>query len=410
MIVACVLILQTVHTEQVHSQGIHNIYEWTFEPETNGTLYVKIKITLSTLYSDWSFSSSVNSPSENMKAWEAETGAPLNIKEEVKGDRIHYTIELPGTKGKGFEFYVEYDGLNRVREEFDEVYYFYAGWESPYSTTHSATVTLPKKHELVLTNFIDPVNVSSRADRVYVEFLEEVPEDGAFELGVLFSQKGVQLLNKADSNFRLGQYSDAKRAYQDAINFYSQFSKLYGKDITSFLADLKDKVAECEDKFEEERVERNAQLAEEKYGEAVTAFDAGDYAKAQQLYQQAQNMYLSSGNSEKADECQNYIDQCKQFVGTDQLKSEAESLLNEGISLFGQQQYAEAKTKFEEALAKYTELEDEEKVEECQEWITSCEQEKPAEGEDGGGTCMGTSLVFIALLGAALAHAFRCRR
>ncbi len=309
-------------------------------------------------------------------------------------------------KGKGFQFYVEYDRLNAVTEQLDDVFYFYYGWGSPYLTTHTATAILPKKHELLYTNYNQPVNVTSQMDRLYVEFEEEVPEDGSFRVGVMFSQKGVQLLKKAESNFRLGQYNDAKSAYEDSIEFYSQFEELYGKDINSFLADLRDKVRDCEVKREEERVESSEQLGDEKYEEAVAAYNSGDYAGARQLFQQAQNAYLSAGNSEKADECQTYIETCDQSLEQGQQKTDADALFDEGIDLFDQQQYEDAKAKFEEALAAYTDLGDEEKVQECKDWISSCEEQMGGE-EDGGGTCMGSGLIVLAFLGAALTKELR---
>lgn len=404
-VVACVLLLHTIHVVQTHSQ-IHNFYEWTYEPNVNGTLHVKLKVTLSATSGSFGFSASESSPIENMKAWEADTQNPINISVEKKGDRIHYTVELPGMKGKGFQFYVEYDRLNAVTEQLDDVFYFYYGWGSPYLTTHTATAILPKKHELLYTNYNQPVNVTSQMDRLYVEFEEEVPEDGSFRVGVMFSQKGVQLLKKAESNFRLGQYNDAKSAYEDSIEFYSQFEELYGKDINSFLADLRDKVRDCEVKREEERVESSEQLGDEKYEEAVAAYNSGDYAGARQLFQQAQNAYLSAGNSEKADECQTYIETCDQSLEQGQQKTDADALFDEGIDLFDQQQYEDAKAKFEEALAAYTDLGDEEKVQECKDWISSCEEQMGGE-EDGGGTCMGSGLIVLAFLGAALTKELR---
>ena len=116
LIVACVLILQTVHTEQAHSQRIHDFYDWTFEPNTDGTLHIKTKVTFGSAARAFGMSTSVLSPIRNMKAWEAETGDPVKITEETKGDRIIYTFDIPGWQGKGYEFYFEFDHLFLVRE------------------------------------------------------------------------------------------------------------------------------------------------------------------------------------------------------------------------------------------------------------------------------------------------------
>lgn len=90
-----------------------------------------------------------------------------------------------------------------------------------------------------------------------------------------------------------------------------------------------------------------------------------------------------------------------------QLKNEAEALLGEGIACFEQQQYDLAKIKFEKALMLFTELGDEEKIEECKEWITSCEEKEKEER----GFCMGSVLIIIILLGGRILHnAFKPHR
>jgi tetratricopeptide (TPR) repeat protein len=245
---------------------------------------------------------------------------------------------------------------------------------------------------------------------VTIVFTEEVPEDGTFDFSLMFSLKGVQLLKQADSNFHLGKYKEAKEAYKDAIRFYSQFSKLYNRDKASFIAELTDYVSQCEAFLEEERIEYNTQIAEEKHQEGVTAFNNKEYAEAEQLFKQAQNMYKSVGNSEKADECQEYIDKSTTFAEQEQIRSEAEALFSEGETYFGQQLYEDAKAKFEEAFAKYTELGDEEKINECNEWILSCEKKLTISVEENGGTCAGTSIIFVILLSSGLANRVRFRR
>jgi tetratricopeptide (TPR) repeat protein len=406
--------LQAVHIEQTESQKIHDFYDWELRPETDSTLNIKVKVTLGSARPWFGISAPIFAPIFDMKAWEADSGEKIKVSEKKEGDRMIYTVEIPGWQGKGYEFYWEFNLLFSVWENPDDVYSFEWSWRSEESeTTHTATVILPKKHEFLFSDYIEPTEVSSSMGKVSVAFSEEREPDEPFEIGVTFSKKGVQLLEKAESNFRLGRYSEAKEFYQDAIDFYSQFDELYDKDPRSFLADLRSKVSECDVKAEEEADLQSQQEAEEKLNEARALFDAGDYAKAQPIFQQAQNMYLSAGNSEKADECQSYIDQCKQFAAKTEAGIEADSLFDEGVSLFEQQQYPEAKTKFEEALAKYKELQDEDKIKECEEWIASCEEqaqpEEGKEGEDGGGPCIGSSLIVITLLGAALTRAFRYR-
>ena len=399
-IVVCLLSLHAVYMEEVSSE-VHDDYEWTMEPRVDGSVHVVVKVTLGSRRSSFSFSFWKSHPIENIKVWEAENGAPFNITEADEGDKTRYTFEFEGFKKKGFQFVVEYDWLGRIEETYYGAYDFNFGWTSPSETTHTATVILPKNHELLYTKYLEPQEVSSSLNQVTIVFTEEVPEDGTFDFSLMFSLKGVQLLKQADSNFHLGKYKEAKEAYKDAIRFYSQFSKLYNRDKVVFIAELEGFVKECEAFLEEERIKQETQEAENKYEEAMTAFNNEEYEKAEQLFKEAQTLYESVNSAEKADECQEYIDQCVQVAEQQMIRSEADTLFSEGETNFEQQLYEDAKAKFEEALAKYTELGDEEKINECNEWISSCENEL------SGGFCMGSSLVFVVLLGAVLAYAVK---
>ncbi|MBU7029260.1 MAG: tetratricopeptide repeat protein [Theionarchaea archaeon] len=389
-VVVCVLVLHIGHSEQAYSKTYTDC-EWTLEPKTDGSVHVEAEITIGSTSSSYEFSFPKTAPADYMDAWDAETKKRIEVTEKRKGDRIHYTIKFQGTKKAGFRFIVEFEQLKAV-EEKDEIYYFAFGWECHSDTSHTATVILPRNHELLHTEYIDPEKVSSRSNRVYATFAEDVLEEESFRLVVVFSEKGVQLCKEAENSFNLGLYKEAKKAYQEAAGFYLQLSLLYGWDMTSFIEDLLGYSKECDNN-----------LAEEKYEEAVAAFTNGDYTAAQVSFIEAQNMFLSAGNSEKEDECQDFIDQCTQLLEQEKIRSEAEELFNEGITLFEQQQYEEAKTKFEEALAKYTELQDEEKIQECQDWISSYEKELK-------GFCIGSVLIFTTLLGAFLVRALKsCR-
>lgn len=142
------------------------------------------------------------------------------------------------------------------------------------------------------------------------------------------------------------------------------------------------------------------ELAEEKFEEAVAAFNSRDYELAEQLFSQAQDTYRALNNFTKVSECQGYIDRCNQYLEEEQLKADrAEALFDEGVSYFEQEQYDLARIKFEEALTLFVELGDEEKIGECEEWIISCEQELEKEN---GGFCMGSSLIIIIILGGSL--------
>jgi hypothetical protein len=54
--------------------------------------------------------------------------------------------------------------------------------------------------------------------------------------------------------------------------------------------------------------------------------------------------------------------------------------------------YEEAETAFNQALEKFQEVGDEGKVQECQQWIESCESQKGEEKPESTGFCLGHSL------------------
>ena len=415
-IVACVLLLQAVYIGPVYSQG--DACDWTLEPKTDGSVHVKVLFTLGYGYATLPFTAPAFQPIQNMKAWEAATGKSLNVKETDKGTRTEYEVEIPGRQGGGYQVYVEYDQLLTVFKMPDQAYHYYFGWRSWMRTVHTATVILPKNHELLFTEESDPVDVTTTMGKSSVIFEQDTPEDEVFGFEVAFSDEGVNLLKAAENSFRMKKYAEAQEKYEEAIEFYSEFETLYGKNKNTFINDLKRKVAECETGAQEDLAEQEKADAENKYAEAMAAFNNKEYSNAEKLFKEAQTMYTSLGDSEKADECQEYIDKSTTFAEQEQTRSEAEALFSEGESYFGQQLYEDAKAKFEEALAKYTELGDEEKINECNERISSCEQALTGEGEedveegDGGedgGSCVGTSLIVMILLGAALVSMMRYR-
>lgn len=307
-------------------------------------------------------------------------------------------LEFQGTKGKGFQFVIEQERSDEVEKKPDNAFYLYWGWTSSLATLHTASVVLPKKYELLYSNYIQPVEVTSKLEKLTLTFNQELPKEETFRIGVMFSKTGVTLLNRAGSAFRLSQWSEAKKAYNEAVSFYDQFLELYKKNKTEFILDLKAKIRECDAKLEEERIERNKQIAEEKYAEGLSAFESKGYETAKQLFTQAQNMYKSAGNIDKGVECQDYIDRCTSFIEHAALRTGADTLFNDGLSYMEQNQYEQAKTAFEQALVTYEELGDEIKAEECRQQIIICEDAMSG-GDQNGGSCAGTILLVLMVIG-----------
>jgi tetratricopeptide (TPR) repeat protein len=405
-ILILLLVLQFVQIGYLQSKT-YTIYEWEIEPNLDGSAHIEITITLGYWSSEISHTYSNSRPVviESIRAWETASGAAIKVETADQGDSLKIVFKFGEKKEPGYQFTVEYDRLKKVEEKYEEVFYFDMAFGGEIQ--HSATITLPVGHELLYATYLDPIEVSADANHVLVKFRKPDPEEEWFRCGVMFSKKGIQLLNNAENRFNRGQYEEAEDAYEVAIEFYSQFSELYGRDKDEFLAELEEKVTECKNLAEKERIERNTQIAEEKFEEALAAFNNEDYRSATVLFKEAQSKYNSVSDSEKASECQNYIDKCTEYLEKIQSRANAETLLDEGIAHFRQGQYEEAKTKFQEALTIFTELNDEEKIQDCKEWIASCEEAmKPPEEE--GGFCLGTILL-VTLIGIGLIVSRRSR-
>ncbi|MGD2250405.1 MAG: tetratricopeptide repeat protein [Candidatus Methanofastidiosia archaeon] len=396
-IAACMLFL-SLYGEQVMSQ-IQNEYEWTIEPHTDGSAHIKMRGKLGIWSDSWAFTAK-ESNIKNLKAYEAETKTPIQVKKTKVKDRTKYTFEFRTGQQGGFEFIVEYDELERV-SEYKNAYYIYLGWTFCQNTLCKASFILPKGHELISTKYSQPSDVSEQGGQVTVVAEQEVKENKSFEIGVTFSDKGVKSLNEAENNYRMKDYENAKKAYQDAYDFYSQFEELYNRDIDEFLDDIKGFIQECSSMIEEERIETTTAEADQKFQEALESYNNGEYEEALKTFKEALKLYYQTDNSEKADQCQDYINECGAYLEEEEAKEEAEQLFAQGMEYYNNQQYTEAKTAFEQALEKYKEAGDEQKVKECEEWIKSCEEPEEPE-EEKNGTCLGSFIVFLLLACAVL--------
>jgi tetratricopeptide (TPR) repeat protein len=350
------------------------IHEWILEPQVDGSVEVRGETILGGSDRSYTFSFSEDCPVRNFRAWEAGTEEPIQVIQSEEEDEIQYKCVFDTTKKKGFNFVVEFTQLNKVKEK-NGAYSLYWGRTHTHRASCKATVTLPKNHELLTTKYLDPKETFSSHDRCSIVFRQDVVEDETFRFEVAFSSKGLELVEDGESKFSSGQYQDAFSAYQEAVDFYSGFTTLYGKDTDEFLAELQNRMTECWEK-----------AAEQKFEEALIAFNAGDYELAETLFKEIHYGYalmgLSIDDTSRADECQKYISICADLL---EKQGQAESLMSEGITFVDQEQYSVAREKLEEALALYIELQDEEKIEECRqkiaeslmsEGITSVSQEQ----------------------------------
>jgi tetratricopeptide (TPR) repeat protein len=395
--VICMLCIFSGQLGQAESP-VHTGYEWTFKPFTDGNLHIEVMVTLGIRSSEWAFTVSKSAPVQNVTAYEAKSKKPIKVVEADEGDRTEYRLNFQESKKKGFQFVIEYDEAGSVEVKHSTAYYFYHGWSSCSETTHTATVILPKNHELILTNYVEPKETFMDHGQVAFTVTQDIPAEEAFRIGVMFSAEGKRLLELAQRNFRLKDYKEARDSYQKAYDFYSKFSNLYGRDKNAFLAEIKGHINECDGIFRQGTMGE----AEDRYGQAMQAFDSKEYEEALNLFASARKLYLTIEETEKADECQEYMAKCTDYQKKEELTAEAEQLLQEGIDHYEQGLYEEAETAFSQALEKFQEVGDEEKVQECQQWIESCESKKGEEKTESTGFCLGSFLIVLLQVSAIL--------
>jgi tetratricopeptide (TPR) repeat protein len=357
--VVCILVFSVLPTHEMCSAYIGpHVTEFHLQPKVDGSVHIKIDNTMGYSWSSYAFSFFKSTPLKNTKAWDAETGAPLEIIATEEESEMEYRIDFGTWKERGFQFFFEFDILNKVKED-DEVYELYFGRIPHQKILYKATVILPEKHELLSIELLTPRRTSTRRNQVYIMFEEEVDAEETFEFKVYFSKKGLELIDKGENMYNQGEYNEALSAYKGAIDVYSRFTTLHGRDTNEFLKELQNRMVECWEK-----------VADEKVGKAMAAFDRKEYALALELFKEVHFGYalyaLFIEDFTKADECQEWINKCSALV---EKQEKAESFLSEGITHFEQEEYEVARDKIKEALVLYTELQDEEKIRECNQKI-----------------------------------------
>lgn len=357
--VVCIIVISGLPTHTTCSANTNGyITEYHLEPKVDGSVHVKIAQTIGKSGYSYSFDFFKSTPVKNTKAWDAETGSPLEIIVTDEKSEMGYKVDFGTWKGKGFQFFFEFDLLNKVKED-DGVYELYWGRVPSQKASCRATVILPEKHELLSTDLLAPKRTSTRRNQIYIIFEEEVDAEETFGFKVYFSRKGLELIDKGENMYNQGEYNEALSAYKEAVDIYSRFATLHGRDTNEFLKELQNRMVECWEK-----------VADEKVGKAMAAFNRKEYALALELFKEVHYGYalyaLFIEDFTKADECQQWINKCSALV---EKQEKAESFLSEGITYFEQEEYKVARDKIKEALVLYTELEDEEKIRECNQEI-----------------------------------------
>lgn len=400
-------------------------YQWTFEIRT-GYMYGEVRvhvedIDISTDYWELNFDRKWEGKIRSMKAYETKTKKELGI-DVRKGREIlqHFFIFEKRNAGETVDFTVEFYVEDAVVQIMEDVDYFEWSWATAENfMRHPIEVVLPSKTEALLISDAVPQKFEKGT---HIHFEEKSSGFGVkIKVGVAFSGFGKSRLEEAEKAFNAEDFEEALSYYEDVIAFYEGLGVLHGKGQEQFLSQLeadfdvvitptylpfsskadydqvlkqlREKRTLCEEKIEAAKEEAKESEANAYFSKAQELFNNGDYKEAQETFEKAKDAYISVGNDEKASECQDYIEQCINFAKEEVTKAEA--IYNEGVTLFEQGEYEAAKARFEEALALYTELGDEEKIAECNQWITSCEEALEPPVSD---SCLGTAILALMVI------------
>ena len=407
-----------------------SFYEWRFEINSAGTVHVELEVHLIDIdisLSSWelSFESKWEEKITDIKAYESMTHEEIEIQTKIGRETIQYFFMFDKkSAGENVDFTVEFtieDALIRIVEDIDYFEWAWSTWEN--FMRHSIDITLPSGSEALIVSNAVPAEFTEKKGTI-IHFEEKsIDISKRLRLGVAFSGVGKSYLEKAEYAFNSSTFEEALSNYESAAAFYESLGVFYGKtkdqflnqlaedfdvsltptylrfssksEYDQFMRQLREKKILCEEKITEAKETE----ADALYSEAQRLFDGGDYETAQETFKKAQNMYTMIGDDEKARECQDYIDQCASLLEEEKLRKEAEEIFNKGVMYFEQQQYDIAKTTFQLALLAFTELGDEEKIEECNKWIASCE-EALAPPEEG--SCLGTAVVTLMVVAGVL--------
>jgi tetratricopeptide (TPR) repeat protein len=112
--------------------------------------------------------------------------------------------------------------------------------------------------------------------------------------------------------------------------------------------------------------------AEGLFQEGKSLYELNQFSSALSKLREAQILFQSINFRNEA--CAALIEVCEAEMKSDIIQEGAETLLNGGIAYYRDQQYDMAKASFEHALVMFTELQDADKVQQCEQWIASCEE------------------------------------
>ena len=105
----CLVLFLFAGLEQGHSADLYHLYEWAFEPKTDGSVHIEWGVTICCEEMIFSTTWGKNRPIKNLEARDTETGESIEATLVDERDRMKMQIEL-GEKGKsGYQFTVEFE-------------------------------------------------------------------------------------------------------------------------------------------------------------------------------------------------------------------------------------------------------------------------------------------------------------
>lgn len=210
-------------------------------------------------------------------------------------------------------------------------------------------------------------------------------------VGRTLMEKGEELMESGDFPFAESVFGQSKSYLENALDIYENDST---RDLISSINSL---IADAETGVE----------AKNLYEEGKNLYELGEYASAIIKLEKAKHLFESIDC--EAEECALLIAECKTKIGSESRQEIAEVLLSDGIAHFRHQEYDRAKSKFEEALSLFTEMQDEGKIQECNQWIASCEDSSASSKSSWTNLGLMAGVVAALLLLVIGVHVLRAR-
>jgi tetratricopeptide (TPR) repeat protein len=183
-------------------------------------------------------------------------------------------------------------------------------------------------------------------------------------------EEAQQKLSSATSLFNSHQFSQARTAFETAIDIFEESNTIYrNNDAVVGIEEAESYIEKCETGLE----------ANDIFDTAQDLFQQRDYEDAITEYENAQVLYEEIEYSERVTECTQKIEESNQWIAlreeaTTRLQK-AEDSLSTAPSTFDPSGYENSKSLFEDAKSTWEEYDDPEKEALCEEKIEFCEQE-----------------------------------